>query len=471
MRIAAALAGYSLAEADVLRKAVGKKIKELIQEELGNFVKRAIQRGHDKKTVEEIAAQIETFGRYGFNKSHSVAYSILSYQTAWFKVYYPAEFMAALLSSEIGNTDRVVQYINEARELDLQVLAPDVNESGYKFTVVGDQRIRFGLGAVRNVGEGAIASIIAGRQAARYRSLVELCDRIDLRLCNKRVIESLIDAGACDSLGGERSQLVAALDHAFSEAQVRQQERFTGQHALFGETPQLPAPSSRLPDVPPWSEHDRLTREKAVLGFFISGHPLAKYRAEVELFGSRTTATLGMWSAQKVTVAAVVTVVKRQTSKKTGAEYARLTLEDFHGAAEAIVFPEAWAKLNSVIRADGAYLLTGSYSPRDRGEEQAPFIVEGVRLLDELKSSGAIGIALRWTAGNAPEPDATRAIAALCAAHPGPIPVFLEWTGANGAGNETVRLRSRQFRVDGAEDLMGALRNIVGVEGVQLVKA
>jgi len=133
------LAGYSLAEADVLRKAVGKKIKELIQEELANFVKRAIARGHEKKTVEEIAAQIETFGRYGFNKSHSVAYSILSYQTAWFKAYYPAEYMAALLSSEIGNTDRVVQYINEARELDLQVLAPDVNESGYKFTVVGDR--------------------------------------------------------------------------------------------------------------------------------------------------------------------------------------------------------------------------------------------------------------------------------------------------------------------------------------------
>src|SRR5258707_1730070 len=299
MRIANVLAGYSLAEADVLRKAVGKKIKELIQEELGNFVKRVIARGHAKKTVEEIAAQIETFGRYGFNKSHSVAYSILSYQTAWFKAYYPAEYMAALLSSEIGNTDRVVQYINEARELDLQVLAPDVNESGYKFTVVGDQRIRFGLGAVRNVGEGAIASIIAGRQAGRYRSLVELCDRIDLRLCNKRVIESLIDAGACDSLGGERSQLVAALDHAFSEAQVRQQERFTGQHALFGDETPVPRPPSPLPDVPPWTEQERLTREKSVLGFFISGPPLAKYRAEGELFGGPTAAPPATWHPPK----------------------------------------------------------------------------------------------------------------------------------------------------------------------------
>src|SRR5256886_7418855 len=335
MRIASALAGYSLAEADVLRKAVGKKIKELIQEELGNFVKRAIARGHDKRTVEEIAAQIETFGRYGFNKSHSVAYSILSYQTAWFKAYYPAEFMASLLSSEIATTDRVVRCITEARELGLQVLAPDVNESGYKFTVVGDQRIRFGLGAVRNVGEGAIASIIAGRQASPYRSLVELCDRIDLRLCNKRVIESLIDAGACDSLGGHRAQLVTALDQSFGEAQVRQQERTSGQHALFGEdTPAAPPPQT-LPDVPPWSEHERLTREKAVLGFFISGHPLAKYRAEVELFGSRTTATLGMWSEQKVTIAAGVKALKRQASKKGGPAHARPPLEDFHGSGAA----------------------------------------------------------------------------------------------------------------------------------------
>src|SRR5213080_1500108 len=369
MRIANVLAGFSLAEADVLRKAVGKKDKELIQHELGRFVERALALGHERRGIEEIAAQIETFGRYGFNKSHAVAYSVLSYQTAWLKAHYPAEFMAALLSSEIGNTDNVVRYINEARELGLLVLPPDVNESGFKFTVVGDQRIRFGLGAIKNVGEGAIESILAGRQAdGPYRSLVELCERIDLRLCNKRVIEALVDAGACDSLGGHRAQLVAALDATFAEAQARQAERDAGQVGLFGGGGDTPAPGPRapLPVVFPWTEHDRLAREKAVLGFFISGHPLAKYRAEVELFGTRTTATLGRWSDQKVRVAAVVTVVKRQISKKSGAEYARLVLEDFHGTAEALVFPEAWAKLNEVILPDRALLLTGSYSARDR---------------------------------------------------------------------------------------------------------
>ena len=485
MRIANVLAGFTLAEADVLRKAVGKKDRDLIQRELGRFVERALALGHDRRVIEDIAAQIETFGRYGFNKSHAVAYSLLSYRTAWLKAHYAPEFLSALLSSEIGNTDTVVRYINEARELGLDVLPPDVNESGFKFTVVGDTRIRFGLGGIKNVGAGAIESILAGRRAGGpYRSLVDLCERIDLRLCNKRVLEALIDAGACDSLGGHRAQLVAALDAAFGEAQARQQEREAGQRALFGEEARISHPASRLPEVPPLSEHDRLAREKAVLGFFISGHPLARYRAEVELFGTRTTATLGQWSEQRVRVAAVVTVVKRQISKKTGAEYARLTLEDFHGTAEALVFPEAWAKLNDVIRADRALLLSGSHSPRDRGEEVVPFIVEAAQPLDDLKTSGAIGVALRWSPGAPPPPDATRAVAALCAAHPGPAPVLVEWSEPDGNGGEqyagvapgakgtrraTARLRSRSLHVDPADDLLAALRDLLGPDHVHLV--
>src|SRR3954471_23470788 len=385
MRIANVIAGFSLAEADVLRKAVGKKDQELANQEVAKFVERAVAQGHARAMVEEFGRQIVTFGRYGFNKSHSVAYSVLSYHTAWLKTHYPAEFMAALLSSEIGNTDKVVQYINEARELDLEILPPDVNESGFKFTVVGDRRIRFGLGAVRNVGEGAIASIIAGREQGPYHTLKELVQQIDLRLCNKRVLESLVAAGACDSLDGHRKQLIEGLDAALAEAQLLQAEREAGQGSLFGDNGSrgnggnsgmaaLPSATSAFsappayPDIPAWTEAERLAKEKEVLGFFISGHPLERFRQEVELFGTRTTATLSEWGEHQVSVAAVVTAVKRQISKKTGKEYARLVLEDFHGTAEAIVFPDAWAKLNGTIFPDAALLLTGGYSDRDRGE-------------------------------------------------------------------------------------------------------
>jgi DNA polymerase-3 subunit alpha len=469
MRIANVLAGYSLAEADVLRKAVGKKDQELIEKEMGRFVERAIAAGHDRKVIEDIAAQIETFGRYGFNKSHSVAYSILSFQTAWFKAHHPAEYLAALLSSEIGDTDKVVEYINEARELGINVLAPSVNESGWKFTVTGEKEIRFGLGAVKNVGRGAIESIIeARRTGGPYRSLQDFCERVDLRLCNKRVVESLVAAGAMDQLDGHRAQLAAALDNVFAEAQLRQAEKSAGQESLFGEFPSARPAALSMPDVAPWSEAERLAREKEVIGFFISGHPLERYREEVSLFGTRTTATLAMWSEHQVLAAVVVTSIKRQISKKSGAEYARLTVEDFHGTAEALVFPEAWSKLSSVITPDSVVLLNGGYSPRDRGEDRAPFIVEGAQPLAGLRQAGAVGVALRWTAGGGPDHDATRAATALCTAHPGSAPVFVEWTDGNGT---QARLRSRRLRVELQEELLQGLREVLGPEHVRLVKA
>jgi DNA polymerase-3 subunit alpha len=465
MRIANVLAGFSLAEADVLRKAVGKKDQELANQEVAKFVERGVAQGHPRHVIEELGRQIVTFGRYGFNKSHSVAYSVLSYQTAWLKAHHPAEFMAALLSSEIGNTDKVVQYINEARELGLEVLPPDVNESGWKFTVVGPERMRFGLGAIRNVGRSAIESILDARGAGPFESLSDLIDRIDLRICNKRVLESLVAAGACDSLGGHRKQQAEALDRVLAEAQLIQQEREAGQVSLFGDVA-AHRPALALPDVPPWTEAERLTREKEVLGFFISGHPLERFRSEVELFGSRTTATLGEWSEHPVSIGAVVTAVKRQISKKTGKEYARLVLEDFHGTSDAIVFPESWARLNQIVLPDSALLLTGGYSARDRGEDQAPFVVEAARPLADLKTSGAVGLSLRWGAPG--QPDALKAAAALCTAHPGPVPVYIDWSDGNG---EAVRLRARRVRVAAEEELVRALRDLLGSDAVHYVKA
>ncbi|HET9133035.1 MAG TPA: DNA polymerase III subunit alpha [Gemmatimonadales bacterium] len=468
MRIANVLAGFSLAEADVLRKAVGKKDAELIRKELGKFTERAMAQGHPRKLVDELAGQIETFGRYGFNKSHSVAYSVLSYQTAWLKAHYPAEFMAALLSSEIGSTDKVVQYINEARELGIEVLPPDVHESGFKFTATGERRIRFGLGAVRNVGAGAIESILAARTEGRFADLFDFVRRIDTRLANKRVIESLVAAGACDSLGGHRAQLVAALDQALGEAQLLQEEAAAGQASLFGDATVAEPVKPTLPDVPVWTEAERLAKEKEIIGFFISGHPLERFRPLVELFGTRTTATLGEWSEHQVAIATVITAVKRQISKKTGKEYARLVLEDFHGTAEAIVFPEAWAKLNQAIQVDAAMLLSGGYSARDRGEEVAPFIIEGARPLLELEAAGQLGVAIRWAAPSAPPPEAARAAARIAAAHPGPAPLYIDWSDGNGVA---VRLRSRRLRVEPQDDVVRALKDLFGGDAVTFVRA
>src|SRR5687768_7128533 len=324
MRVAQSVAGISLAEADVLRKAVGKKDAELIKLELGKFVQKSVARGYDRRIIDDLAAQIETFGRYGFPKAHSVAYSIISYQTAWLKTHYPADYMAALLSSCIGDTDSVVKYIAEARELGLEVLPPDVNESGYKFTVVGDRRIRFGLGAIRNVGRTAIDSMLQARAERPFTSIFDLCERIDLRICNKRVFEALIHSGALDGLGGHRAQYGAILDSAMQEASLKQAERISGQASLFGDASQddtarhhLPM---TLPNMAPLTDAERLAKEKEILGFYVSGHPLEPFRTECELFATHTVAQLGTWSDQPVALGVVVTAVRRQISKRRSEE-------------------------------------------------------------------------------------------------------------------------------------------------------
>jgi len=471
MRIANVLAGFSLSEADVLRKAVGKKNPELIRAELGKFVERAVQRGHPRKVIEELAAQIETFGRYGFNKSHSVAYSVIAYHTAWMKAHYPAEFMAALLSCAIGDTKTVVKYIGACRGMGIEVLPPDVNESGWHFTVIGDTRVRFGLGAVRNVGRTAVDSILAARAQGPFTSLHDLVSRIDLRVCNKRVVEALVASGACDGLGGHRAQLFAAIDGVTAEASLKHAEAQAGQVGLFGTAGPSPlAPhAAQLPPVPEWPEGERRAREKELVGFFVSGHPLNRYADEARLFGTRTTADLGEWTEEPVQVAAVVTSIRRQTARRTGAEWAKITLEDFHGAAEALVFPEAWKKLARVFQQDGAYLVTGGYSARDRGEEDVPFIVEDAAPLADLRPSGRVGIALRWTLKDQVPPGAARQVAALCAAHPGPAPLLVEWSDDTGALVQ--RFRSRAVHVALDDDLLSALEDVLGEGRVELVKA
>jgi DNA polymerase-3 subunit alpha len=493
MRVAQVLAGFTLAEADVLRKAVGKKDAELIQQEVARFVERAIARDVNRRAAEDIAEQLVTFGRYGFPRAHSVAYALISWQTAWLKRYYPAEFMAALLSSVLDRTEDVVHYISECRELarfmpgvpnGIHVLAPDVNESDWKFTPVSGEQIRFGLGALRGLGEAAVSSILeARRQGGPFRSLSDLAERTDVRVAGKRSLEALVLAGACDSFG-HRAQLMAALDTVVREAQLRQEEKASGQVSLFdtGGTADGPArPELPLPDVPRWSEGERLAKEKEILGFFISGHPLEKFRDELRVFEQFNTTLLKQFKDQRVELPCVVTAVSRQTSRRDGAEWGRITVEDFHGTATVLAFGDAWNDHRDLLVQDAVVLVRGSVSGRDRDEEAPPIFLDSVIPLTALRAGGILALELSLFIGI--EAAAVSAAAAALRAHPGSAPVVVCWqppsaessnNGAaprrNGEADGPVRLRSRTLTVTPSEGLLRDLRSILGPDRIRLVR-
>src|SRR5437870_12117759 len=274
MQIANRLAGYSMGEADVLRRAMGKKKPEEMAQQRERFIEGAVNRGYPPKKIEKIFDLLAKFAEYGFPKAHSAAYALLAYQTAYLKTHYPVEFMAALLTSVTGNTDDVVKYINECREMGMAVEPPDINVSDANFTPHGSA-IRFGLAAVKNVGGNAIESIVAARRnLGKFESIFAFCEKVDLRLLNKRVLESLIKSGAMDALG-RRAQLMAVLDKAIERAQKTQRDAESGQHGLFGvfQEEEVQNHIDRLPETPDWDEHQRLAAEKEILGFFITGHP------------------------------------------------------------------------------------------------------------------------------------------------------------------------------------------------------
>ncbi|MDO8502796.1 MAG: DNA polymerase III subunit alpha [Gemmatimonadaceae bacterium] len=468
MRIAQKLAGISLAEADVLRKAVGKKDAELIRAELGKFVEKAVARGYAREIIKDIAGQIQTFGRYGFNKSHSVAYSIISFHTAWLKAHYPADFMAALLSAMIGDTDSVVKYINEAREIGIELLPPDVNESGYKFTVIGEKRIRFGLGGIRNVGRSAIDSMLSAREKAPFKSIFDLAERVDLRVCNKRVFEALIQSGALDGLGGHRAQYMTVLDTALREASLQQEEAASGQVSMFG-TP--PAGSSRehvqqtLPNVAPWAESIRLAREKEILGFYTSGHPLEPFATECELFSTHKVADIGKWSSDPMALAVVVTAIKRQMSKRTGAEFARLTIEDFSGSTEVLVFPEKWSALSDQVKTDVPILMRGGYARRDQDADNPAFVVDSVTKLAELRANGQVMIAIELRNDPSRMPETMRELRSIVEAYPGTVPLEVQYSDGNGL---RATLRSRSLTLAVNNTALGELRSLLGNDSVRL---
>ncbi|MDP2957043.1 MAG: DNA polymerase III subunit alpha [Longimicrobiales bacterium] len=477
MRILNVLAGYSLGEADVLRKAMGKKDADSIKSEMATFVERCVERGVDERLATDLAEQISTFGRYGFNKSHAAAYTLISYHTAWLKAHYPAEYMAALLSSVLDKTDDVVRYIGECRDLPrfvpkltdpVEVLPPDVNQSGWKFTVTDAHQIRFGLGAVRGVGAGAVKSVLDARSAhGPFRSLFEFLERIDTRALNKRACEALIAAGALDAFG-HRAQLLAGLDSSYAEVQARQAEKEAGQASLFGDASLLPRTEPSLPRVPVWSEPERLAREKEALGFFISGHPLDRYREVVRAFEPVTSATLGSFPGQAVELACVVTSVARQISRKDNSEWGKITVEDFQGTATVLAFREAWQTYKEVLRQDAVVLVSGKVSSRERDEEDPPLFLDAARPMDDLTGSGEISVQIELELGSQVQEAVFAEAKKVLAAHPGAAPVLLQVGSDNG--DRAPRLKSRTLRVTPDAETLEALQKLFGRGNVKLVR-
>ena len=465
MQIANRLAGFSLGEADILRRAMGKKNRDEMAAQREKFLAGCALRKVPAKKAERIFDLMAEFAGYGFNKSHSCAYALLAYQTAWLKSHYPVEFMAALLTSETGNTEKVVKYIHEAKGMGITVLPPDVNTSDVDFTPVGEQ-IRFGMRAIKNVGENTVRGILEAREKlGRFHSLFQLCDSVDPRLLNRRVLESLVKAGALDSFGARRAQLYAVIDRAMERGQKLQRDRASSQHALFGSGGgSHEPPEPELPDAEEWPEYELLANEFATLGFYISGHPLDKYSARLkELKAVELAAMEGRRNGEDVVIAALVSSMRPMRSRK-GDRWAILNLQDMTGELEALVFPEAFARLETLLKSGAPLLLRGRVNVEDAGTRVA--VQEG-QPLDRVAGTVGGTAQMRVRIDLSAMDDYTLdQIKAVLAQAPGPCPIAFDLIDPDGtratlASNQRVRIDDR---------LVSRLQEMPGVGPVEVVR-
>jgi len=376
MQISNRVAGYTLGEADVLRRAMGKKNAEEMAKQRGRFMQGAAERGHPAKKAEKIFDLMEQFAGYGFNKSHSAAYAFLAFVTAYLKAHYPVDFMAALLTSETGNVAKVVKYINECREMNIRVLPPDVNASEYTFTPVRESEsgkngekgdaIRFGLGAVKNVGQNAVEAIIKARtELGRFKSIYQFCEHADMQAINRRVMESLVKAGAMDSLEGTRAQLLLALDAAIETGNRAAKDRDSGQAGLFGGTPAEEHPEPALPRANDWTLKEKLQGEKELLGFYVSGHPLDNYEDKIAELATHDSSSLeGLEKGADVALCGMITGVQKRRNRE-GKPWASLVIEDRSGSIDAMVFTTQYERLAPALVEDQAVLIRGSALPEE----------------------------------------------------------------------------------------------------------
>jgi DNA polymerase-3 subunit alpha len=402
MQIAVQVAGFTLGEADILRKAMGKKKPKVMAEQKEKFVEGAAKRQVAAKKARELWEYIEPFAGYGFNKSHSVAYAMLAYKTAYLKAHHPVAFMSAMLTSEMSSKDNVAKYFQECRGMGIAVLPPDVNESSWSFTAVGDD-IRFGLGAVKGVGASAVESILeARRESGRFESLWDFAMRVDPRALNHKAFESLIKGGCFDELGSERRATLEVLDRVLGFAQKKRREKEEGQSSLFGEGA---ADEGPMPDAQtiPWSERDRLRYEKEALGFYLTGNPLSEYGDRLHRLTTHDTASLGEGAEGSVAVGGLITrirVNKIKSGPNAGRQMARFVLEDLQGTIPVAVFADKLQECGSLIKDEAIVVVKGA--ARDRGAEVELTLEELVSLEkaeDELVDELRLDLSSRMSTG------------------------------------------------------------------------
>jgi DNA polymerase-3 subunit alpha len=473
MQIAQVLAGYTLGGADLLRRAMGKKKPEEMAKQRSIFVDGSVARGVDPRLAAHIFDLMEKFAGYGFNKSHSAAYALLSYQTGYLKAHYPAAFMAAVLSADMDHTDKVVTLIMECAQIGLDVKPPDVNHSRYEFAAGGERTIRYGLGAVRGVGRGAVDEIIAQRDArGPYQSIEDLCQRLDLQKVNRRVLEALIRSGSLDCLGTNRATLMQRLPAAVQLGDQNSKAHEAGQNDMFGlaadDRPQIQA-AVRTSEQPEWSEAVRLTGERETLGLYLTGHPITQFESGLarfvshrigDLISDRPMETVRFGGGKAVTVAGLIDEVKKRGPRTI------LSLDDRTGRLEVTLFEEVFQRHRDLVAKDALVLVEGSLR-FDEFSDSWRLAARRITELDKVREQQARRVVLKWPARS----DATllgRLADILTPWRPGPCPITVEYCGSGASGALTL---GPEWAVRASKELLEKLEGLVGRGGVQVVYA
>ena len=464
MKIVSDLAGFSLAQADSLRRAIGKKIPEVMVHEKKRFMIGAMKKGVKEKVAEKIWNLIDFFSGYGFNKSHSAAYAMISYQTAFLKAHYPIEFMTALLTSEMGNTDKVVRYIEACKKMGIEVLPPSVDESYSEFTCV-ENNIKFGLAAIKNVGSTAIDSIIKSRKEdGEFTSLFNFTERVDLRLCNRKVLESLIKCGAFDKWKLHRSQLMASIDVALDVGSKLQKDKSRGQLSFFegSEDQGFGSSSYDIPNIPEWSESQLLAYERELIGFYVSSHPLARYTKILKDYAKAYTDSLGEFGNQsEVTVGGIIDSIKEILTKR-GEKMGFLNLQDLKGTCEVVVFPEVYKNALSLMEKDKIIFVRGKIDSRD---DVPKILAEEIVPLEEVpkRFTRLITIDLQTTGLDSTN---LKEIKQILMRHKGTVPVYLTFKGPKG--RRAVIHSGEDFKVKINDSLFEELEKLLGENVVKI---